>query len=166
MDNIAITSLFQRAGRFFLNKPVQRNNYESGDFSTNYCRILLNVSGSAYQKSIITTGIGYQRNIDLGGPLSSSQQLLQYYGNNRLLFNFQLTKKPRLVAFNYQNRSTAEQDVVKVEVKRQLTYRTELEYIMGDLSKFNGENKRRLGWHNYLTYMPSVTNEVGFIIHT
>jgi len=155
-----------QADSFFLNKPVQRNNYASGDFSTNYYRILLNVSGSAYQKSIITTGIGYQRNIDLGGPLSSSQQLLQYYGNNRLLFNFQLTKKPRLVAFNYQNRSTAEQDVVKVEVQRQLTYRTELEYIMGDLSKFNGENKRRLGWHNYLTYMPSVTNEVGFIIHT
>lgn len=155
-----------QADSFFLDKPVQRNNYASGDFSTNYYRFLLNLSHSAYQKSIVTAAIGYQRDIDLGGPLGRNRQLLQYYGNNRLLFNFQLTKKPRLVTSNYQNRSTAEQDVVKVEVKRQLTYRTELEYITGDLSRFSGDNKRRLGWHNYLTYMPSVTNEVGFILHT
>jgi hypothetical protein len=28
---------------------------------------------------------------------------------------------------------------------------------------FAGINKARPSWHNYLTYMPSVTNEAGFI---
>jgi hypothetical protein len=154
-----------QADSFFLDKPVQRNNYASGDFSTNYYRALLNISGTAYQKSIVTGSFGYQREIDLGGPLGSSNQLVDYYGKDRLLFKFQITKKPRLVTVNYRNRAMKD-DVAKVEVQRQLTYRTELEYIIGNLSKFNGDNKRRLGWHNYLTYMPSVTNEVGFIIHT
>ena len=155
-----------QADSFFLEGPVQRNNYANGDFSTNYCRFLFNISRSTFQKSIVTAAIGYQRDLDLGGPLGRNKELLQYYGNNRLLFHFQRTKKPRLATSNYQNRSTAEQDVVKVEVKRQLTYRSDLEYILGDLSRFIGDNKRRLGWHNYLTYMPSVTNEVGFMLHT
>lgn len=55
---------------------------------------------------------------------------------------------------------------VKIDVRRQLSFKTELEYITGALSNFPGENKYRLCWHNYVTYMPSVTNEVGFILHT
>jgi len=46
-----------------------------------------------------------------------------------------------------------------------VTFKTELEYILGDLSQFPGSRKFRLGWHNYFTYMPSVNNEVGFILH-
>jgi len=48
---------------------------------------------------------------------------------------------------------------------RQLAFRSELEYILGDLSKFDGSNKYRVGIHGYLTYVPSTTNEIGFIIH-
>ena len=40
-----------------------------------------------------------------------------------------------------------------------------MEYIVGDLSNYPYENKYRFGCHAYLTYMPSTTNEVGFLIH-
>lgn len=39
-------------------------------------------------------------------------------------------------------------------------------YIIDELPGFPLEQKYRLGWHAYLTYMPSTTNEVGFLIHT
>jgi hypothetical protein len=43
--------------------------------------------------------------------------------------------------------------------------RTELEYIVDDLSKWRSSNLQRWGAHAYLTYMPSVTNEVGLMAH-
>lgn len=155
-----------QADSFFIDNPVKRNNYVNGDFSTNYYKILLNIASSSKQKNILTTSIGYRREIDLKGPLSSSKQLDRYYGTDRLLFNFQWVQEPNIVTVKYQNRATAELDTVTLEKRRQISFRTELEYILNGVSQFQSEKKRRLGWHNYLTYMPSVTNEVGLMLHT
>jgi hypothetical protein len=155
-----------QADSFFVKSPIQRNNYRSGDFSTNYYKLMFNFGNSSQQKSIVTTAIGYQKDVDLKGALARSKQLNRYYGDSRLLFNFQWVQKPRLVAVNYLNRATAETDTILVERRKQFSFRTELEYILGDLSNFAGENKRRLTWHVYFTFMPSVTNEVGFIAHS
>jgi hypothetical protein len=151
---------------FFIDAPVKRNNYRSGDFSTNYARISLNAASNDRQKGIISGGVGYQRDIDISGPLSRSPQLESYYGNNRLQAHFQLTRTSNVVSMHYRNRATPGVDSVRIQKKRQIGLRTEFEYIMGGLAYFEGKSKRRLSWHNYLTYMPSVTNEVGFMIHT
>jgi hypothetical protein len=155
-----------QADSFFIDNPVHRNNYKGGDFSTNYYKIMLNLSSTSQQKSIVSGGIGFQKQVDLGGPLASSKELDHYYGSERALFNFQVTTKPMLKAFNYQNRATIESDTIQIEKRRQVSFRTEVEYLLKGVSGFVGENKRKIGWHNYLTYMPSVTNEVGFIVHT
>src|SRR5438045_2979246 len=42
-----------QADSFFINSPVQRNNYLGGDFSTNYYRILLNIGATSFQKSFV-----------------------------------------------------------------------------------------------------------------
>lgn len=155
-----------QADSFFIDNPIKRNNYRDGDFSTNYYKIMFNMASTSYQKSIVSAGIGFQKQVDLGGPLSSSKELEHYYGSERALFNFQWTTKPRIATFNYQNRATAESDTIQIEKRRQVSFRTEVEYLLKGVSGFVGENKRKVGWHNYLTYMPSVTNEVGFIVHT
>jgi len=155
-----------QADSFFIEAPIQRNNYRSGDFSTNYFKFLISLASTSQQKSIVSGGIGYQKQVDLGGPLASSKELEHYYGSDRWLFNFQWTAKPMLKTFSYQNRSTKERDTVETEKRRQVSFRTEVEYIFRGVSGFVGDNKRRLAWHGYLTYMPSVTNEVGFIAHT
>ncbi len=155
-----------QADSFFIDNSVQRNNYIGGDFSTNYVRALLNIANSSQQRNTMAVSFGYQEEIDLGGPLSASKELENYYGDGRFLFSFQWTKKPKLATSSFQNRSTVDMDTIKVEKRRQTSFRTELEYITGDVSKFVGEHKGRIGWHNYLTYMPSVTNEVGFMLHT
>lgn len=155
-----------QADSFFINKFPQRNNYMGGDFSTNYYKLLLNIAKSSKEKNITAASLGYQREVALGGPLSSSKELQKYYGDGRWLLALQWTKKPKLVTANFRNRGTQATDTVKIERRRQTSFRTELEYITGDLSGFAGEHKGRTGWHNYFTYMPSVTNEVGFILHT
>jgi hypothetical protein len=146
--------------------PIQRNNYRSGDFSTNYYRVLLNIGRTDQQKSIVSGGVGYQREVDLGGVLEKSKALQNYYGDSRLLFSLQWAQKPKLVTGITRNRATQQRDTIKLEKRRQVGIRTQLDYILGDVSNFPGENQQRLGWHTYLTYMPSLTNEVGFMLHT
>ena len=150
---------------FFIENPVRRNNYKGGDFSTNYIRAMLNVAFNSEQKNIITASIGYQNEVDLGGPLVLSKELNGYYGLRRLLVGVQWAQKPRLVSVNVRNRATKEEDVISLPKRRQFLVRTELEYILDDVSQFIGDNPQRLGAHAYVTYMPSVTNEVGFMIH-
>ena len=155
-----------QADSFFIENPVKRNNYRSGDFSTNYYRLLLNVGTVSRDKNIISASVGYQKEIDLGGPLASSPELENYYGSDRLLFNFQWVQKPKMVTINYQNRATTEADTIKVDKRRQFSFKTQVEHILSGVTAFPGDNKRRLGWHTWFTYMPSVTNEVGFLFHT
>ena len=155
-----------QADSFFVNNPIQRNNYRSGDFSTNYFRFMVNVANTSQQRNIVSGGLGYQRQIDLGGPLSSSKELDHYYGSDRALVNFQWTTKPMLKTFSYENRSTEGRDTIQTAKRRQFSFRTEFEYIFRGVANFVGDSKIRPSWHNYLTYMPSVTNEVGFLLHT
>ena len=155
-----------QADSFFIDNPVQRNNYRAGDFSTNYLKFLLNIGRSSTEKSIMLTSFGVQQELDLGGPLSRSKELESYYGNSRLLFTFQWAQKPKRVTRHFRDLSNRAGNTVAVEKRQQFGFRTELEYILGDLDNFPGENKYRLGWHNYFTYAPSVTNEVGFMAHT
>lgn len=155
-----------QADSFFIDNSTKRNNYRSGDFSTNYFRAFLNAARSGSERGIIAGAVGYQRDFDVKGPLSRSDELSSYYGDNRLLVNIQWTQRPQLSSVHYRNRSASALDSVKLFKRRQLGFRTEFEYIMGGLAKFEGTNKRRFAWHNYLTYMPSVTNEVGFMVHT
>ena len=155
-----------QADSFYLNVPVKRNNYKGGDFSANYWRVQLNVSGNTARKNSFITGFGYQKEIDFKGALGSNNELRNYYGDGRWLFHLHWIKKPKLQTVHTLNRNKENGNKIKREVRRHVGVRTELEYLTGDLSLFPGENKHRLAWHNYITYMPSVTNEIGFMLHT
>jgi hypothetical protein len=155
-----------QADSFFTSGPIKRNNYKGGDFSNNYWRALINVARVLKERNVFSTGIGYQHDVDLGGPLSRSVEFKNFYGDNRILLNMQWTRKPLYKTVTYANKSRGSNDSVNVVKRRQLAFRTEFDYILGNLDNFPGTNKYRLGWHSWLTYMPSVTNEVGFIGHT
>lgn len=154
-----------QADSFFIEGPAKRNNYRSGDFSTNYWRGLLHISRTGY-KHVVTGSIGYRQDVDLGGALSRTTELDQNYGEQRALASFQFINRSRQTMATHLNRATTEEDIVKVQRQRQWLYRAELEYILGDLTRYTRNNKHRLGWHNYLAYLPSVNGEVGFILHT
>jgi hypothetical protein len=151
-----------QADSFFISDDGnKRNNYRSGDFSTNYLRIMFNLANISTREQIISTAVGWQKEIDFKGPLGMSPELDNSYGKQRLLFSFQWLRASRLVTVNKLLSAKTE----KVQKRRQFSLRTDMEYIVGDLSGFPLENKYRLGWHAYVTYMPSITNEVGFLLH-
>jgi hypothetical protein len=139
----------------------QRNNYRSGDFSTNYVRALLNVAIVSARQHVLSASVGWQREIDFSGPLGFNPAQYYSYGKHRALFSFQWLRASRLVTRN----SILNTSTKKVAKQRQFSFRTEMEYIVGDLSNYPYGNKYRFGCHGYLTYMPSITNEVGFLIH-
>jgi hypothetical protein len=145
---------------------VKRNNYRSGDFSTNPLRMMFNLAHRS-DKSIVSFGLGWQKEIDIKGPFGMSPELYNNYGKNRILFNFQWLIVSKLVLRSPIDISLRGNDSTrKVAKRRQFAFRSEMEYIVGDVSEFPLDGKYRLGWHAYLTYMPSLTNEVGFLIHT
>lgn len=151
---------------FFIDNPIVRNNYTGGDFSTNYFRGMLNLAVNSDRGNTITTSLGYQHELDLGGPLVLSPQLKGYYGIQRLLFGLQWTQKPQLFTTTYKHKGTAgDEDEVTIQKRRQIMIRTEFEYILDDLSLWTATNKQRWGAHAYFTYMPSVANEVGLMAH-
>jgi hypothetical protein len=155
-----------QADSFFLNTPTRRNNYKSGDFSTNHWRVMLNISSNSMNKNLVIAGLGYQNEVDLDGPFSKSEELTHYYGERRILFHLHWLKKPIIEILTTVNRNKPGASMVKREVQRQFGIRTEFEFITGDLSAFAHDNKYRVGWHTYFNYMPSVTNEIGFIVHS
>lgn len=158
-----------QADSFFIknDEGIMRNNYRSGDFSTNPLRMMFNFAHHSSDRSIVSFGLGWQKEIDLRGPFGMSKELLNYYGKNRALFNFQWLVVSKLVVRSPANASIRAKDsTIKVTKRRQFSFRSEMEYIIGDVSAFPLDRKYRLAWHAYLTYMPSTTNEVGFLVHT
>lgn len=147
---------------FFLDDEGNpRNNYRSGDFSTNYLRALFNVAHVSVREHVLSAAVGWQREIDISGPLGFNPAQYYSYGKHRALFSFQWLRASKLVTRN----SILSTSTKKVAKQRQFSFRTDMEYIVGDLSNYPHGHKYRFGCHGYLTYMPSTTNEVGFLIH-
>ncbi len=156
-----------QADSFFIDASEKRNNYKSGDFSTNYWRTMLNFSSNSINRNFIIAGIGYQHEIDLGGAFSMSKELQGYYGDGRFLLILHWIRKPQIKRMDIRNRNPIRNgDQVKLERRRHFGIRTELEYLTGAMPEFGHNNKYRLGWHTYFNYMPSVTNDIGFMVHS
>jgi hypothetical protein len=139
-------------GNFFLSTNPLRNNYRSSDFSTNYFRIGVTHTQQTYKQNLASMYVGFQREINIIGPLSLSDELEKYYGRSRALLHL-------------QSENALAKTKVSKKVKRQFMLRAETEYIMDDLSKFPGSSKYRFGVHQYAGYMPSIYNEVGLLLH-
>jgi hypothetical protein len=84
-----------QADTFFIESSIQRNNYRSGNFSTNFYRFAFNIARAKQQKNIIHGSLAYQHDFDPGGALGRSPELTNYYGDSRLKFSFQFTQRPK-----------------------------------------------------------------------
>jgi hypothetical protein len=155
-----------QSGRFFLDTNKVRNNYRSGDFSTNYLRLMFMHANRSSKNNLYTVGLGYQREINIGGPLVLNDELMNYYGRNRLLGNFQWLRHPAKKKKTFPNKS-GDAGFDKIPAKYWLLlYRTEMEYIFDNVSLYPRSNAYRFGWHNYLMYFFNMDNELGLMAHT
>jgi hypothetical protein len=155
-----------QAGRFFVDTNKIRNNYRSGDFSTNYFRFMLMRAKRSKKNNIYSAGIGFQREINIGGPLVLSDELTNYYGRNRLLLNYQWIRHPHDSKKSFSNKSGDDEYDKPFYKKRMLVYRSEMEYIVDKVGLYPYSNKYRFGWHNYLSYFFNAENDLGLMAHT
>lgn len=149
-----------QAGSFFLNNTPGRNNYKNGDFSTNYFRVVFNGLTRTLNDHLLSAGLGYQREINIGGPLTLSDEFKDAYGLNRLLLNLQWIRASQFRLLQKEKGSTIK------TTRTQMSFRTELTYVMDqNLSRYPLAQKYRLAGHAYFTWMPWVTSDVGFVTH-
>ncbi|WP_231464032.1 hypothetical protein [Pedobacter sp. Leaf132] len=156
---------------FFKSTAPNRNNYKNGDFSTNYIRLMVYGMKQTSDNHIYSAGLGLQREVDLGGPLTLSDELASAYGLNRVLLNLQWTRRSRFVLTQLSDtdkKKFSKNPTGKTvrNARTQWIWRSELAYIIdNDLSLYPLSSKYRLGVHNYLTWMPWVTSDFGFVFH-
>ncbi len=155
-----------QSGTFFLDTTIRRNNYRSGDFSTNYMRIAFMTAKRNKRDNFFSGGLGFQREINIGGPLVMSDELKQYYGRNRALLNFQYIRHPQTRKRAFKNKSGDEAFDEVSPKKWMIFYRTEMDYILDNVSLYPYSSKYRLGWHNYICYFFNTDNELGLMFHT
>jgi hypothetical protein len=160
-----------QASPFFSSTSPNRNNYKNGDFSTNYLRVMLYGMKQNALNHIYSAGLGYQREINIGGPLTLSDELASAYGLNRVLLNLQWTRRARfsLAQLSKDEKKKFPNNKTGTTIKNARTqwiWRSEFAYILDkDLSLYPYTKKYRLGVHNYLTWMPWVTSDVGVVFH-
>lgn len=148
-------------GQAGLSTYGDRNNYIDGDFSTNYARFMVNsmYRRGKWENQLWTIGYGYQRDLDIGGPLTISNHLWSNYGFNRLLVNLQWLCEPD---YCYENQD----DVTLVSRRSQLMVRAELGYIFGDgMNNYTYQNKYPFNAHLYISWIPFVTVNAGLVFH-
>jgi hypothetical protein len=136
-----------QSSRFYSDPAIKRNNYRNGDFSTNYLQAVLQTATKLGSGGLFSLGFGYQYDLPLFGPLVMNQELNNSYGRNKLVANLQFVRPP------------VEKPIMKDHHEVGVDRRSQLD-------DFRHTNKYRLGWHNYLYFIPSITNEVGFQLHT
>lgn len=140
-----------------------RNNYIDGDFSSNYVRGLVYGAKEVYETSVVSAGLGYQRDTDLLGPLILSDDMKNgSYGQNRLLLNLQYLRMP---SFDIVERDDRQGFRTFAKVTR-LAFRSEMSFIIdNDLHKITANNKKyRFGINNSLTWFPFEKANVGAIV--
>tara|TARA_R110002096_G_scaffold135456_2_gene287124 strand:+ start:24635 stop:25762 length:1128 start_codon:yes stop_codon:yes gene_type:complete len=138
----------------------QRNNYQNGDFSTNFIRLkLIWTLADNSKHSLMNVSLGARFDGGFGGALKYSDEQIQSYGQTRLEAGFDYFTEPRERLFFW-----------KTQTLLQYRYRATLEYISDDLSLFRpnlvGSNSAyRLSGHGFFEIRPLNHRSVGYMLH-
>ncbi|RQO31292.1 hypothetical protein DBR32_04820 [Taibaiella sp. KBW10] len=152
--------------------PQQRNNYLRGDFSTNYLQVGITASHMTAKRSIFSIKLAYQRDGNVFGPLSFSDEQVKSYGQDRLKGFIQYRFVGRKV--NQKGGTTiiaaicdscSPQRTVRLHRSYELLARLDYEYILGDLSLYPHQKKYRFNPHFYLMYTRQKWRALGFVFH-
>jgi len=124
---------------------LQRNDYTKGDFSTNFFNVMLIYS--RYKESLTSVGLGCQ--FELGkhlGAFGFNKEQEKRYGKTRLLGLIQYRTRPlkNILApyITYYDPETGKS--YRVKRQREIRFRLETEYILGDLSDFKRNHSYRM----------------------
>ncbi len=144
-----------------------RNNYISGDFSTN----ILNFSATytRFYKDLLSLNIGYQNDANWFGPFSYITEQKKRYGHHRLLGYAQFLTRPMRNPFgNASIERGTDNKYYIVDKKWEWKFRADWEYILGCLSNYpKGSNNKdyRFNTHFFIEGMPLRSRALGYVAH-
>lgn len=139
----------------------RRNNYQSGDFSTNFFRAKLTwTKANNIKHSLLNLALGGR--FDFGssdGTLQYSPEQVQTYGKTRIEASIDYFTSPQKRMFWWNTKNLI-----------QYRYRASLEYITDDLSQFrpnleNSDGAFRLSGHGFFEIRPMTHRSVGYLLH-
>ncbi|MEM8906372.1 MAG: hypothetical protein AAGD05_00885 [Bacteroidota bacterium] len=161
-------------------QPV--NDYENGDFSTNFFSPKLIYSHlDRSDCSLLSLGAGYR--VDFGatdGFLKFLPEQERSYGRHRLWALFQWRSAPFelfkwlnnlpmpfrwLTLGRFKQYSVDNQSEYVVKSLYILSLRWEAEYILGNLDRFRLSNRHRFGHHLYLELSPMRSRSIALLFH-
>lgn len=158
-----------QASSFYLSQfPFKRNNYRSGDFSTNFLRFKIDWSRLSAKRSLLTASLAYQWDDNWGGPLSYSVEQEKSYGKHRLLGMLQHRTRPFMLKIFGRYRTWSDlraKKEYKVKKLYEFTTRLEPELIMDNLDSYNLEKKYRVGSHIFFQLSYLTNRSLGFVTH-
>jgi hypothetical protein len=143
-----------------------RNDYIKGDFSTNLLQPSFTYNYYTKKRQLLSVNLGYQKDLNIGGPLAFLDVQHQRYGENRIIGYLQWRSMPRThwLGLTKDVKGTDGHNY-RIHRKWEYRYRWEFEYILGDLSKFKRSQDYRFNWHLYLEAQPMRSRAVGYVFH-
>lgn len=150
---------------------VRRNNYKSGDFSTNTINLGATYSYLSKKRNLFSANLAYQFDGNLVGPLSFTEEQKDNYGQHRLMSFLQFRKlgKAKLGRHQHDTHDIVNDTRVPIVLKyyREYVIRWESEYILdSDLSQYiSTSRKYRFNQHLYLQYTQPNWRAMGFVLH-
>ena len=150
--------------------PVRRNNYKSGDFSTNYINAGVTYSYLNKNRNLFSANLAYQFDGTFFGPLSFTEEQKDSYGQHRIMsfLQYRLLGKPKATASPHQSYDVAndQRNPVTLNYYREYVIRWESEYIIGSMANYiSTEDKHRFNQHLYLHYTQPNWRALGFVVH-
>lgn len=150
--------------------PIKRNDYLKGDFSTNYLQIGLTYSKMFATRSIFSFKLAYQRDGNVVGPLSFSDEQVKSYGQNRIMgfaqYRHVWTRLSDRIATVSNNCDTCNlRKEVNLFKSYEILVRFDYEFILGDLSLYPHSNKYRFNPHLYVLFTRPNWRALGLVLH-
>jgi hypothetical protein len=159
----------QPPNSFLSSVPYVRNNYRTGDFSTNYLKVMAVYSKYTKKHSLQSLGLGFRRDGNFVGALGFLDSQKKRYGQNRIEGLAQFITAPRATKRIRNWRNPANQQWVQYTSYYSLRFRTELDYIVGNLNDFKivgiRDKAYRFSGHAYVEFMMGKFRTMGFIVH-
>jgi len=158
----------QPEGVWYNNDPsFNRNDYISGDFSTNI--LSLSLTYAKFYHNMFAANLGYQNDANWFGPFQYIPEQKKRYGHHRLTGFLQYLTKPvgHPIGIHSLVKGTDGKNY-SVNRRWEWKFRSDWELILGNLDNFpTGDNnkKYRMNTHLYIEGMPLRSRSLGYLFH-
>ncbi|MFT5167594.1 MAG: hypothetical protein ACI8P3_002832 [Saprospiraceae bacterium] len=144
---------------------LKRNDYISGNFSTNYFRNSLIYSYLSHRRDLYTIQIGHQYDAGRGEVFNYTDEQEGSYGHHRLTGVLQLRRHFRGGTVPWTDFTSYPDRNFKLHSLWEIVLRHEFEVILDNADEFRHSKKHRVNFHVYLQLTKLQWKTLGIVLH-